>query len=213
LTAALTGRPALAIIRARTFREGLMFRFLPAAAGLVAAALLATPAAADEFTDTIEGALEAYRDGDVNAARQDLDYAAKLLAAMKSDSLAKFLPPAMAGWTRTDGDADESGAMMGMFGGGTMAGASYAKDDGTELTIDLVADSPMVSGMAAMVGSLSAMGGGKPMRIQRVEFAEDDEGIRGVVNGKVLVTVSGDATLEEKRAYLEAMDLGALGEF
>jgi hypothetical protein len=100
-----------------------------------------------------------------------------------------------------------------MFGGGTMAGASYAKDDGTELTIDLVADSPMVSGMAAMVGSLSAMGGGKPMRIQRVEFAEDDEGIRGVVNGKVLVTVSGDATLEEKRAYLEAMDLGALGEF
>ena len=72
---------------------------LPLAAGLTA---LAAAAAADEFTDTLEGALEAYRSGDISAAQQDLEYAGKLLTAMKSESLAKFLPAAPAGWKREE---------------------------------------------------------------------------------------------------------------
>lgn len=187
-----------------------MLRLLPAA---LAAAALAAPAAADEFTDTVEGALEAYRAGDVTAARQDIEYATKLLAAMKAESLAKFLPPALPGWTRTEKGADETGGMMAMLGGGTAAGATYARDDGTELTIDLVANSPMVSGIAAMVGGLSAMGGGKPMRIQRVEFADNDGELQGVVDRKVLISVSGDAPVADKTAYLETMDFKALADF
>ena len=191
-----------------------MFRMLPAAlaAGL-AAASFATAAAGDEFTDTVEGALEAYRAGDVTAARQDLDYATKLLDAMKAETLAKFLPPALAGWTRTDQGSDESGGMMAMLGGGTAAAATYAKDDGTELTINLVANSPMVSGIAAMVGGLASMGGGKPMRIQRTEFADNDGELQGVVGGEVLVSVSGDAPVADKTAYLETMDFKALADF
>lgn len=186
-----------------------MLRFLCAA---LAAGLLAGAALADEFTDTLESAIKAYNDGDVAGAQQDVDYAGKLLTAMKAESLAKFLPPAQDGWTREDENADEAGGMMAMLGGGTTTGATYKKGDGADLTITLVANSPMVNGIAAMVGGMAGMGG-KPMRIQRTEFANNDGELQGVVNGKVMVSVTGDATLEEKTAYLEAMDFKGLGAF
>jgi hypothetical protein len=186
-----------------------MLRFLPVALALVGAAL---PAAADEFTDTLESALSAYRDGDVDGARQDLEYGTKLLTAMKAETLAKFLPQPLAGWTREDAGDAEAGGMMAMFGGGTTASATYRK--GTEeMTITLVAGSPMVSGMAAMIGGLASMGGGKPVRIQRTEFGMNEGELQGVVDDKVLVTVSGNATIEDKTAHLEAMDFKALADF
>jgi hypothetical protein len=189
-----------------------MIRPLPAALAALLTASLAGPAGADEFTDTLESALKAYRDGDVTAARQDLDYAAKLLAAMKAESLARFLPAALPGWTREDQGAEEGGGMMAMLGGGTTAGASYTKAGGSEMTITLVANSPMVNGIAAMVGGIASMGG-KPMRIKRTEFADNDGELQGVVDGEVLISVSGDATVAEKTAYLEAMDFEGLADF
>ena len=102
---------------------------------------------------------------------------------------------------------------MAMIGGGTTTGATYKKADGTEMTITLVANSPMVSGIAAMIGGMASMGGGKPMRIERTEFANNDGELQGVVDGKVMITVAGDATVEDKTAYLEAMDFKGLAEF
>ena len=48
---------------------------------------------------------------------------------MKSESLAKFLPAAPAGWTREEAADDDArrGGVMGMFGGGTTAAATYRK--------------------------------------------------------------------------------------
>jgi hypothetical protein len=186
---------------------------LRTSAALVALALTAAPVFADEVTDTLEGALEAYRAGDMNAAREDIDYAAKLLAAMRAESLAKLLPAALPGWTREDAQDDESAGMMAMFGGGTAASATYTRDDGTELKIDLVANSPMVSGIAAMVSGMGSMGGSKPMRIKRTEFIDSDGDLQGVVEGKVMISASGDASPDQKKAYLEAMDLDALADF
>jgi hypothetical protein len=57
------------------------------------------------------------------------------------------------------------------------------------------------------------MGGGQTFRIQRETFQVTDGEIQGVVNGKVLVSISGDAPVEAKRAHLESMDLRALGAF
>ena len=187
-----------------------MLRFTPAFLALT----LAFPAAADEFTDTLEGALKAYREGDVAGARQDLDYAGKLLTAMKSETLEKLLPAPLAGWTREEASEEDSaaGGFMGMLGGGTTASATYRK--GTETaTITLVADSPMLSGLGAMMSGMAGLVGGKPLRIQRTEFTEKDGALQGLVAEKVMVSVAGNATLEDKKAYLEAMDFKALGEF
>jgi hypothetical protein len=183
---------------------------LPLACALT---LVVAAAAADDFTDTLEGALEAYRDGDITAAQQDLEYAGKLLTALKSDSLATFLPPAPAGWTREEaGDGGEAAGMMGMFGGGTMASATYRRGD-EEMELSLIANSPMITGMAGMLSGIAAMGGGKPMRIQRTEFALNEQDLQGVVGGKVMVSVGGDASVEDKTALVDSMDLGKLADF
>jgi hypothetical protein len=188
-----------------------MLRFTPA----VLALALALPAAADEFTDTLESALEAYREGDISGAREDLDYAGKLLGALKSEALAKFLPAALPGWTRGEASADEAAAgagFAGMLGGGASAAATYTK--GAEsLTITLVADSPVMSGIGAMISGVAGLAGGKPMRIERTEFAEHEGDLQGMVDERVMVSVTGDASVEDKKAFLEAMDFEALGDF
>lgn len=178
----------------------------------VALAAMALPASADEFSDTVESALKAYNDGDVDGARQDLDYASKLLGSMKAESLAKFLPEPLAGWTREPASEDDSTDFMGMFGGGTTTEATYTKD-GNDLTITLVANSPMVSSVAAMISGLAGVGGSKPIRVQRTEFNRDGEDLQGVVNNKVMVSLGGSASIEDKTAFLEAMDFKGLGEF
>jgi hypothetical protein len=184
--------------------------FLPAA---LAAALAAMPVSADEFTDVIDGALEAYGDGEITIAREELDYAIKLLAMMKSESLSGFLPEALPGWTKTKGDGgDGGGAAMAMLGGGTTASAEYSNGS-NNVSMTLMADSPLVSGMAAMITGMASMGGGKPVRIQRTQFGINDDEMQGVVNKRVMVTLSGNASVEDKKAYLEMMDLKALGNF
>jgi hypothetical protein len=175
--------------------------------------MLASVALADEFTDTLESALEAYRGGDVDAAQQDLDYAGKLLTAMKSESLARFLPAAPTGWTREEsGDGGDASGVMGMFGGGTAASATYRRGE-AEMSLNLIANSPMITGMAGMLSGIAAMGGGKPMRIQRTEFALNEQDLQGVVGGKVMVSVGGNASVEDKTALIDSMDLGALADF
>lgn len=175
---------------------------------------VAMPAAADDFTDTLDSALKAYREGDVEGATQDLGYATKLLAAMKSQSLAKFLPDALPGWTREAEEADEGAGFMGMIGGGTTTAATYTKG-AEDVTITLVANSPMVSGIASMISSLAgvATGSTRPLRIQCTEFQADGDSLQGVVGNKVLVSVEGSAPVEDKTAYLEAMDFKALADF
>ena len=93
---------------------------------------------------------------------------------MKSEALARFLPEPLPGWTKEAASSEEgaAGGFMGMLGGGTTAGATYSK--GTEaFTITLVADLPVVSGIGAMISGMAGIGG-KPVRIQRVEFTASE---------------------------------------
>ena len=77
----------------------------------------------------------------------------------------------------------------------------------------LVADSPMVSGLGAMISGMAGIAGGKPLRIERTEFTDQDGSLQGVVNKRVMVSVSGEASVADKTAFLEAMDFKALGDF
>ncbi len=90
-------------------------------AAALLAACLPRLAAADEFTDTVESALQAYRGGDIDGARADLDFASQLLASAKAKGLTTFLPAAPEGWTREEGE--DQTAAMAMFGGGVSSAA------------------------------------------------------------------------------------------
>jgi hypothetical protein len=186
-----------------------MFRLIPA---VLALAVAATPLRADEFTDVIEDALDAYRAGDISVALEELDYATKLLNELKSESLTLYLPEPLPGWTREEADAQGAGLGMAMLGGGTAAAATYRRGS-EEMTITLVANSPMVSGIGAMITGMGALTGGRPLRIQRTQFANADGQLQGVVENRVMISVAGNASVDDKVAQLEAMDFRALSEF
>ncbi len=182
------------------------------AAAAVAVLALGQPALADEFEEVVESALEAYRAGDPTIAREDLEYALRLLGEMEADMLVGHLPEPLDGWTRQLDDVQAGGMPMAMLGGGTMAAASYRRN-GEEFTLTLTANSPMVSGMAAMFSGMAGLGGDRSVRIQRQTFAVSEGEIQGVVGGNVLVQASGRAPIEAMQAHIEAMDLRALADF
>lgn len=179
-------------------------------AAALLAACLPRLAAADEFTDTVESALQAYRGGDIDGARADLDFASQLLASAKAKGLTTFLPAAPEGWTREEGE--DQTAAMAMFGGGVSSAAVYRKG-GEEFTLTLIADSPMVSSVAAMLGGVAGISGMETRRIKRQVFAVHDGQVQGVVDGRVLVSAEGSATADEMFAVIEQMDFDALKSF
>ena len=186
-----------------------MFRLARVPAALALSLALALPAQADEVEETIAAALEAYRAGDLNETAEELAYAQGLLQEMRAAGLSAFLPPAPAGWTR---EVDtEMSAGMGMMGGGSGAEATYS-DGSDSFSITLMADNPMVAGLAGSLGALGMMGGGKRLRIAGERFIDQDGQIMAIIDDRILVQANGAAT-EVMVPVLETMDFGALAGF
>ncbi|MCC5992348.1 MAG: hypothetical protein JJT99_07465 [Rhodobacteraceae bacterium] len=180
-------------------------------AAFAACCLLALPAQADPFIEALETAIEAYRDGDLQYAEDELAEARRLLGSMKTAGLANFLPEAPDGWTR---DLDtEGGQMLGMFGGGTMAKANYS-GNGQRFEISLMADNPMVAQLAMMLGNadMIAQMGGRVERINRVRFLREDRSLRSIIGNRILVQAEG-ADPELMIPLLEQMDFRAMEGF
>ena len=184
-----------------------MRRFALTAAALAFAAL---PASADEVTDTLESALQAYQDGDIQYALEELTYAQQLMQAMKADSLTGFLPEAPDGWTR---EVDtEMNAGLAMMGGGTGAEATYS-DGSTSFSLTILADSPMVMAMAGMLNNPTVMAAaGKMVRVGRQKYLDQDGEMSTLVNNRVLIQASG-ADADTMMPVLEAIDYRGLGDF
>lgn len=169
---------------------------------------LTNPALADEVTDTLSSALQAYEDGDIAYAIEELDYAKSLLQAMKTEELAAFLPDAPEGWSREVNQ--EVGAGLAMLGGGTGAEAEYSRD-GERFTIIITANNPMVTAFGGMIAN-AGMLGMKVERVGRQKFMNDDGELTGLVDNRILIQAQGADTglmLE----VLGTMDFEALEDF
>ena len=171
--------------------------------------MLASAALADDVTEVVEDAMQAYEDGDIKGAVSDLKFAVELLNQMASAGPEKYLPEPLDGWEM---ELDrESGAAMAMMGGGTFAGGVYTNDDGDEFTVQIMAGGPLVTSMGAMFGMATQ---GKLVRIQRQKFSIGDDDIKGMVGDNVLVQIEGyDVDEAVMLEHLESMDMKALAEF
>lgn len=175
-------------------------------------AAMAAPASADEVEDSINLALQAYRSGDIAAAKEEVDFVAQLLAQQQASALSKLLPAPFDGWSREE--SDNAGYGAGMFGGGLTAGATYERDDDT-VELQLMGDSPMMTGMMAMFSSpaiASSMGTLKRINGHKTIVTHDGE-LQSVIANRFLVQVSGSASVEDKEAYFTAIDFDALEAF
>lgn len=166
---------------------------------------------ADEVEEALQMALEAYQAGDINAAKEELDYASQLIAQMKAAGLGSFLPEALPGWTRSD-DGQGGQGMMGL--GGMSASASYMRD-ADSVEIQIMADNQLVASMAMMFGNTAMLGSmGQVKRINRQKVVVNQQGeLQAMINNRIFIQVSGSAPIEDKEAYFAALDIRGLQDF
>ena len=101
---------------------------------------------------------------------------------------------------------------MAMFGGGVSASAVYSRGE-EDFTLTLLADSPMVASIAAMMGGMAAMSNVETRRIERQTFAVNEGQIQGVIDDRILVTAEGDAPTEVMFEAIERLDFKGLKDF
>lgn len=172
---------------------------------------VSVPVQADEIEESLILALEAYQAGDINAAKEEIDYAAQLIAQMKAAGLVDFLPDALPEWTRA---MDEGGGQLATFGGGMSASATYTR--GTDaVEIQLMAENQMVTAMAGMFGNAAMMGSlGKVKRIKRQKVVITRQGeLQAMIDNRIYVQISGTAPVADKEAYFAALDIRGLQDF
>lgn len=184
---------------------------------LSAAMLLsALPARADEVTETIDEALQQFRQGNLVEAAGNLDYAAQLIRQQRGSRLQALLPEPLPGWTAGDPSSQAAGAVV--FGGMTSAERSYAKADAS-VTIPIVTDAPMLRGMLAMFAypMLPTPDGAKLQKIKgrRARVIYDADAQRGevtvIVAARFLVTVAGRGVARHDLVdYASAIDFARL---
>lgn len=166
---------------------------------------------ADAVSDALAAAQSAYASGDLLNTSAQLITATKALAEMQSTMLAAALPPAPAGWTRSDNTDVATG--LSMFGGGAGAEARYDAPDGNSVTVTAYADNMMVQSMAGMLGNPAMMAMmGKTETLGGVAFLNQDGSFSALLDNRVLVQAQG-ADAEQIRAILNSADLGKLGQF
>ncbi|MDF1856262.1 hypothetical protein [Pseudooceanicola sp.] len=179
---------------------------LVAATAMVLAGL--SPVSADEVADTLQSALNAYNDGDLQYALEELEYAKQQMLAMKTNALGAFLPEAPEGWTREINN--EMNAALGMMGGGVGAEAEYS-GPGKKFKITILADNPMVAAMGAMINNANAMGA-KIERVGREKFMVKDDTAQGMIDNRILVKAE-KGEMDQMLAVLGTMDFRGLGRF
>jgi hypothetical protein len=178
---------------------------------IAAILLFAAPAVADEFLDSLDAARDAYGAGDFAAAKEEMDYAGQVLSQMRTQNLGAYLPIPLEGWTMRESD---DGGAAAAFGGGVFSGAAYSAG-GKSVEVAITVDSPLVATMAMMFGNTAAMAAqGTMKRIGRQKVLVSKQGeIQAIINNRIMITVSGNATIEDKETYFAGIDFRGLRSF
>ncbi|QCK86135.1 hypothetical protein E8L99_10420 [Phreatobacter aquaticus] len=174
-------------------------------------ALAVAPAFADDISDAIDEARRAYQANDLNAAKSALDVASQLIAQRNASGLAQYLPPAPNGWQAGEAETDASTAAM--FGGGVIAKRRYSMG-GRDITVQLLANSPLFLQLAPMFSNAQLLGAmGRVFRVKGKTALLGRDGNIQMIVGKALIMIEGSGTETEKRSFLEALDIAAIERF
>lgn len=121
---------------------------------------------ADEITDSIEEAMEYYKDGNHVEAVNSLDYASQLIRQKRSGKLEALLPEPLSGWLAEDVKSQAAGP--GYLGGMISAKRKYKKDR-SSVTIEIITDSPALQSMIMVFSNpaYASADGGKLTKIKR----------------------------------------------
>ncbi len=180
------------------------------------------PACADEILEAMNEAIEAYKEKEYAEAAESLDYAKQLIQQLRSENIMKFLPEALPGWESKTAQTQSTGMLGGMSGVQREYFKSATGNQGRKrITINIMADSPMMQGMMAMFNpAYAGAQGGKLQKIKRnkaiVKYDPDNR--RGEVNllvdKRYIVSVKGNSVdKKDLMDYAKAVDYKGLKSF
>ena len=173
---------------------------------------LGLPAHADEVSDALQAALDAYASGNLAKVSESMTMATQALGKQQSAMLAALLPAAPTGWTMTP--TEDFGQGFGILGGG--AGAEGRYDNAAQsvsFTISYIADNPMVASMGAMLGNAQMMAMmGKVVKVGDQTLLDTDSNLSTLVNNRVLFQAQG-ATSDVMLPILQSIDFAKVGAF
>ena len=173
-------------------------------------ALPLTPTWADDVTDQINEALNAYGHKDLPTAIAGLEAALSLVRQMRADSYGALLPDAPAGWTADKVETISVGMAMA---GGTGATRKYHKGN-DPVSVSILTDSPLLQVVSSLAGSGMVGIGGLQTRIvngRRTIYMKDEGSYTTIVGDRVLVRVEGHGQPEDElKKFLTAVDFAAV---
>lgn len=190
----------------------LSMKCLSVGAVVLLLATLSSAAAADDVTDSVNEALQFYKDGKYTEAATSLNYAAQLVQQKKGTSMESILPEPLSGWTAEAASSQAAGASM--FGGGVTVERRYARDSGT-VNIQVVTDSPMLQSMMMMLANpmFATADGGKlesingQRAIVKMNSGDRSGQIQLAIASRFLVTIQGnEVSKDDMVAYARAID-------
>lgn len=169
-------------------------------------------AMADDVTDQINEAMNAYKKGDLNTTLTALNSAAQFVRQAKADALIKLLPEPISGWKLKDKKASSVGPTM--FGRGIVVGKTYTKER-ARVEISLTTDSPLLSSMAMMFSNPAMMGGNSRLVVINGEkFLHDERKnqYQSLIANKILLSIKGNSKTDDAdvKSYLKQLDIKAI---
>ena len=183
---------------------------------------VSTPVCADEILEAMNEAIEAYKEKEYEEASESLDYARQLIQQLRSEGIMSFLPEALPGWESKAAKTQNMGMMGGMAGVQKEYWKAAEGDQRRKrITINIMADSPIMQGMMAMFNPMYAGAqGGKVQKIKRnkaiVKYDPDSRNGEAnvLVDKRYIVSVKGDAVDEnDVLDYAKAVNYKGLKDF
>lgn len=170
------------------------------------------PAAADDVSDALHAALDAYDAGNLAKTGESITLAMQGLGTQQSAMLAALLPAAPTGWTATPTTDFARG--FGIMGGGARAETRYDKADRSQsFTLSFIADNPMVASMGAMLGNAQMMAMmGKVVKVGDQPLLQTDNNLSTLVNNRVLFQAQGAVT-DVMLPLAQTIDFAKVGTF
>jgi len=203
------------LVQGKSLKRGLVRCAVAWALGLTP---ISAPASADQVTQEIDRAKQAYLQGKLSDAKLSLDMASQLVSQAKTKILNSILPPPFLGWTAEDKTAAaDAGMVTGAASalGGITASRSFKKD-GKICNVTVAGDSPILAAVSMFLANpqLAQASGAKLARIgnQRAVITQDGA-VQVLLGNNYLVTVTGDCSENDKLSYAGAVDYTRLAAF
>ncbi|GAA0422232.1 hypothetical protein GCM10009133_33490 [Cocleimonas flava] len=182
--------------------------------------MLSAPVVADEVSDQITVALEAYNEKDYKSAVEELKFVTAQVQQLYQAEIQQLMPKPLDGWKEREQKNNNAAAMtmLGGMGGGTGMKSEFTRNR-ENVIVEVMANSPMMGMMTMMLKNPAMMAGQqntKPFRYKKakgmIKTEKNRSEITLVLAGQILITLKGrqledDAVLKE---YLEQLDFAKL---